>query len=82
MIETVYNTSEKCQLGGAIWDIIEKDKEKINYIIQYQFIQKSNNNYVIKLAVKESFKMKNTYTRNSKSYWAKTREMNLIMWIQ
>ena len=56
IIETVYNTSGKVVNWGAIGDIIEKDKETINNIVQYQFIQMSNNNYVIKLAVIESFK--------------------------
>ncbi|MBN2412662.1 phenylacetate--CoA ligase family protein [candidate division KSB1 bacterium] len=56
MIETVYNTSGKVVNWGAIGDIIEKDKETIDNIIQYQFIQKNKDNYVIKLAVKDTFK--------------------------
>ncbi len=56
MIETVYNTLGKVINWGAIGDIIEKDKETIANIIQYQFIQKSKDNYVIKLAVKDTLK--------------------------
>ena len=59
MIETVYNTSGKVVNRGAIGDIIEKDKDTIDNIIQYQFIQKSKVNYMIKLVVKESFKNEN-----------------------
>ena len=55
MIETVYNTSGKIVNWGAIGDIIEKDKKTIDNIIQYQFIQKSKNDYMVKLAVKGSF---------------------------